>query len=260
MTNADRQSQYRLSGAWNFRDVGGARTEDGRLVRNGVLFRSSELSHLDDAGRSELTSLGVRQVFDLRGDAEVRRSGVDAVPGGVTVVAVPYRGEQGDKAPHEELLSDGGDAQLGYMLRTYTSFPSLSGAHKAIRSVVHAIGAGEGPALVHCAAGKDRAGWTIATVLRAVGVTDEHIVADFMASNDAIEPLREHVKAVWPPDVNGRPVDPSDALLGVAETYYRTGLDAVTSTHGSFEGYLDAIGVTQEDLVRLRGELLVDWS
>nr|WP_296765859.1 tyrosine-protein phosphatase [Rhodococcus sp. (in: high G+C Gram-positive bacteria)] len=260
MTNADLQSQYRLSGAWNFRDVGGAATTDGQRIRRGVLFRSSELSHLDDAGRSELATLGIRRVFDLRGESEIRRSGVDAVPADVTVVSVPYRDEPGEKAPHEEFLSGGDDAQLRYMIGTYASFPSLAGASTAIRAVIDAVGRGDGASLVHCAAGKDRAGWTIATVLRAAGVTDEAIVADFLRSNDAIGPLRAHIMAVWQSDTTGSPVDPSDALLGVAEAYYRTGLDAVTSTYGSFDGYLDAIGVTAEDLRRLKAELIDDRS
>lgn len=260
MREADVESQYRLSGAWNFRDVGGARTHDGRAVRNGTLFRSSELSHLDDAGRDELQRLGVRQVFDLRGDAEVRRTGADAVPNGVRINNVPYKNPPGEKAPHEHFLHDRGAAQLRYMMQAYTTFPSLSGASVAIREVIVAIGKGEGPVLVHCAAGKDRAGWTVATVLRAAGVADEEIVSDFLLSNGGIEPLRAHVRAAWPPNEDGTPVDPSDALLGVTEEYYRAGLDAMTRLYSSFEGYMDAIGVTENDLAELHRALIVDES
>lgn len=250
--------QYRLSGAWNFRDVGGARTSDGRVVRTGALFRSSELSHLDDTGRTELTGLGIKQIFDLRGDAEIGRTGPDAVPDGVRIRNLPYKNPPGEKAPHEEFLHDAGAAQLKYMTKTYTTFSTLPGASIAIREVIVAIGNGEGPVLVHCAAGKDRAGWTVATVLRAAGVSDEDILADFLLSNGGIEALRAHVRASWPPKSDGTPVDPSDALLGVTEDYYRTGLDAMTRKYSSFEGYMDAIGVTEDDLAKLNRELIVD--
>lgn len=249
--------QFRLSGAWNFRDVGGARTGNGQAIRPGVLFRSSELSHLDDTGREEMTRLGIRRVFDLRGDSEVERSGADRVPAGVVVSNVPYENHKGERAPHEVGSVDA-EAQLNYMMRAYTSFPSLVGARTAIRSVVEALGSGESPVLVHCAAGKDRAGWTVATVLRAVGVRDEDILADFLASNGAIAPLRAHVQAIWAPDADGNPVDPSDAVLGVTEAYYRHGLATMTGTHGSFEGYLDAIGLTDDDLEKLATALLRD--
>ena len=49
----------RLSGAWNFRDV----AETAR-VRPGRLFRSSELSRLDAAGRAALIELGIGDVAE----------------------------------------------------------------------------------------------------------------------------------------------------------------------------------------------------
>jgi len=70
----------RLSGAWNFRDV--AETAG---LRPGRLFRSSELSNLDDAGRQALADLGITDVADLRSPAELARRGGGAVPEDVAV-------------------------------------------------------------------------------------------------------------------------------------------------------------------------------
>lgn len=246
--------QFRLSGAWNFRDVGGARTGEGRMVRSGVLFRSSELSRLDEHGTAELTRLGVRRVFDLRGDAEIERSGRDRVPPGVEVHNMPFDNRKGERAPHEVGVS-AEQAQTQYMMRAYASFPSLDGARSAINGVASVLARGDGPALVHCAAGKDRAGWTVATILRAVGVTEEDILSDYLASNDAIEPLRTHVRSVW--GSGGPAVEPSNALLGVTEEYIRTGFDAVTAVHGSFESYLDAIGFDGDMVSRLNAALIL---
>lgn len=250
--------QFRLSGAWNFRDVGGARTMDGRAVRSGMLFRSSELSQLDEQGRTEMRRLGVKAVFDLRGDAEVARSGADRLPVGVLLRNTPYRNHTSDTAPHEGGVAGGEDGQFGHMMRTYSSYASLEGAFDAIREVVTALAAGEGPILVHCAAGKDRAGWTVATVLRAVGVSDADVVADFLRSNSGIEPLRRHMRAVWATLSDENPPELSNAMLGVSEQYYRRGLEAVDQVHGSFETYLNAIGISESALADLRGALLTD--
>lgn len=250
--------QFRLSGAWNFRDVGGARTMDGRAVRSGMLFRSSELSQLDEHGRTEMRRLGVKAVFDLRGDAEIARSGADRLPVGVLLRNTPYRNHKGDSAPHEGGVARDKDDQLGHMMHTYSSYSSLEGAFDAIREVVTVLAAGEGPILVHCAAGKDRAGWTIATVLRAVGVSDTDIVADFLRSNSGIEPLRKHMQAVWSTMGEENPIEPSNAMLGVSEQYYRHGLETVDRVHGSFEAYLNAIGISESALADLRGVLLTD--
>lgn len=257
MREVGTNDQFQLSGAWNFRDVGGARTVDGLEVRRGLLYRSSELTRLDARGHEELTRLGVKQVFDLRGETEIERSGTDRVPGSVRVRNVPYDNHKGEKAPHESRITASEDAQLDYMMRAYTSYASLEGARIAIRSVVTALGTGEGPVLVHCAAGKDRAGWTIATVLRAAGVEDAHIVADYLRSNAAVDSLRAHVQASVAAHEGSAPIELSDALLGVTERYYRHGLEAVEQVHGSFDGYLDAIGIDGDDLLRLRSTLLV---
>ncbi|MGA9874032.1 MAG: tyrosine-protein phosphatase [Rhodococcus sp. (in: high G+C Gram-positive bacteria)] len=256
MSKTGTRNQFALSGAWNFRDVGGARTVDGRTVRSGVLFRSSELSRLDDDGRRGLSSLGVSDVFDLRGDAEMRRSGADAVPPGVRVHTTPFENHKGERAPHEAGAVVDAEAQKAYMMRAYTSFPSLEGARSAISNVVDALTRGDGAVLVHCAAGKDRAGWTIATVLRAAGVTDEDILADYLLSNDAIEPLRTHVLDVWSSDSDEAPPKLSDALLGVTENYYRRGLNVVTDTYGSFDAYLDALGIDGKARADLQAALL----
>ncbi|SNT41872.1 tyrosine-protein phosphatase [Rhodococcoides kyotonense] len=260
MTDTSVHDQFRLSGAWNFRDVGGARTVDGRRIRSGLLMRSSELSLLDDDGRAELLALGVRQVFDLRGDSEIARSGADRVPDGVVVNNVPYDNHKGERAPHEIGAIVDPEAQLRYMMRAYTSFPTLDGAKTAITAVIGALTRGDGPVLVHCAAGKDRAGWTVATVLRAAGVTESDILADFLTSNAAIEPLRAHLRTVWEPREDGAPIEISDAVLGVTEAYYRHGIDVVEKNYGSFDGYLQALGVTDDDLEKLKRTLLDDGS
>ncbi|ETB51958.1 hypothetical protein O974_01050, partial [Mycobacterium avium 11-0986] len=44
-----------LSGAWNFRDV----ADGAPMLRPGRLFRSGELSGLDDEGRATLRRLGI---------------------------------------------------------------------------------------------------------------------------------------------------------------------------------------------------------
>src|SRR5438067_1595784 len=59
-----------LSGASNFRDLGGYPTSDGRTVRWRQIFRSNHLGHLTDDDVSVLRQLGVRSAFDFRGTEE----------------------------------------------------------------------------------------------------------------------------------------------------------------------------------------------
>src|SRR5258705_1533890 len=59
-----------LSGASNFRDLGGYPTSDGQTVRWRQIFRSNHLGHLTDDDVSVLRELGVRSAFDFRGAEE----------------------------------------------------------------------------------------------------------------------------------------------------------------------------------------------
>ncbi|MBY4128455.1 tyrosine-protein phosphatase [Rhodococcus fascians] len=244
-------NQFALDGAWNFRDLGGVRTAGGSRIRPGKLYRASELSALTEIGARTVLDLGIRTVVDLRGDSEIARSGVDRVPDGVQSISMPFRDDTEGRAPHEAPGHDE-QSQVNYLLRSYASYPVLPGAALAIRQVAEAVVAGRGGVLVHCAAGKDRAGWTVATVLRAVGVSEDDILADYLVSNTAVEPLLAHVRRTWV-GVDGAGV-PGEALLGVRASYMERGMQTVTSHHGSFEAYLSHLGIDD----RLRGRLVAE--
>lgn len=255
MPDASAHDQFALDGAWNFRDLGGLGTTDGARIAPGVLFRASELSGLTEAGRRTLEDFGVRTVFDFRGEAEVARSGADRVPAAVRSISVPFGSSRDGHAPHE---GPGADerAQVDYMLRSYASYPALAGARHAIKGVAEAIAEGRGGVLVHCAAGKDRAGWTVATVLRAVGVAEDDIVADYLKSNEAVTPLLAHVRRTWVGE-DSSAVLPSEAMLGVRRSYFEHGLSAMQATYGSFERYLTHVGIDFDLRERMTAALLV---
>jgi protein-tyrosine phosphatase len=60
-----------LDGSPNFRDLGGYRAGDGRRVRWGRIYRAGSLVELTPADRSNVASLGIGWVLDLRSDAEI---------------------------------------------------------------------------------------------------------------------------------------------------------------------------------------------
>lgn len=58
----------------NFRDVGGVRTAQGRLVKRGVLYRSEALTQLSTRDQRTLRSLNIKLVCDLRAPRESERA------------------------------------------------------------------------------------------------------------------------------------------------------------------------------------------
>ncbi|MEH6794554.1 MAG: tyrosine-protein phosphatase [Rhodococcus sp. (in: high G+C Gram-positive bacteria)] len=241
MPDARAHDQFALDGAWNFRDLGGARTADGATIRPGLFYRASELSALTESGQRTVGDLGIRTVLDFRSGSEIDRSGADRVPAGVESISVPFEIVRGVRAPHEAPLQDE-QSQVEYMMRAYASFSALDGASHAIKRVIDAVVERRGGVLVHCAAGKDRAGWTVATVLRAAGVSEDDIVADYLRSNDGIEPLLSHVRRTWVGATDEK-VEPTEAILGVRESYLEHGWASMESNHGSFDGYLTHLGI-----------------
>jgi protein-tyrosine phosphatase len=267
-----------LPGAWNFRDVADGAT----ALRPGRLFRSSELSRLDDDGRAQLRRLGITDVADLRASREVARRGPGRVPDGVDIHLLPFPDLGDDEpsdgaAPHEhafqQLLTDGesdgsgesvNEAAARYMIDEYRQFPTRNGAQRAVRRVVTLLAAGR-PVLTHCFAGKDRTGFVVATVLEAIGLDRDTIDADYLRSNDAVPQLRARISEMiqqrsdtelTPEVVTFTEARLSDGVLGVRAEYLAAARHTIDEEFGTLGGYLRDAGITGADLDQLRSTLL----
>jgi protein-tyrosine phosphatase len=269
-----------LSGAWNFRDVA-----DGTAgLRPGRLFRSGELSRLDDDGRTTLLQLGITDVADLRATREVARRGPGLVPDGIEVHLLPFP-DLGDddptdaEAPHESAFRKLFEGEAGepddsvespaeaagrFMIDEYRQFPTRNGAQRALHRVVKLLGAGR-PVLTHCFAGKDRTGFVIATVLEAIGLEHDAIVADYLRSNDSAPLLRERITEMiqqrsdtelTPEVVKFTEARLSDEVLGVRPEYLAAARQTIDETFGSLDAYLRDSGVTAADIDQLHSALL----
>jgi protein-tyrosine phosphatase len=268
-----------LSGAWNFRDV----ADGAGALRPGRLFRSSELSRLDDDGRATLRTLGITDVADLRATREVARRGPGLVPDGVEIHLLPFPdlGDDDagtdDDAPHEtafkKLLTNGesdeseqsiNETAARYMTDEYRQFPTRNGAQRAVQRVFTLLAAGR-PVLTHCFAGKDRTGFVVATVLEAIGLDRDVILADYLRSNDSVPELRSRITEMiqqradteLTPEVETfTRARLSDGVLGVRPEYLAAAWQAVDEDFGSLDGYLRDSGITAADVEQLRGVLL----
>jgi protein-tyrosine phosphatase len=258
-----------LSGAWNFRDVA---EETG--VRPGRFFRSSELTRLDDSGRNVIRRLGITDVADLRTLQEVERRGPGRVPNGVQVHLLPFpdlampTAEAPHEATFEKMMTERPDdedvalAAERFMTDEYQRFATLGGAQRAVRQVICLLAEGR-PVITHCFAGKDRTGFTVALVLEALRVAGDAIVADFLRSNAAVPQLRERIlesvrgrSGETPEVVTFAEARLTDEVLGVKEAYLAAARRRIDDDYGGLDRYLEAAGVTAEDVSRLRTALL----
>lgn len=273
------ETSRELSGAWNFRDVSDATAS----LRPGRMFRSSELSGLDDAGRAVLRSLGITDVADLRSTREVTRRGPGRVPDGVDIHLLPFpdladdQSGTDDEAPHESafkrLMTEGGadDSDeaieanaVRYMTEEYREFPTRNGAQRAVHRVFTLLAAGR-PVLTHCFAGKDRTGFVVATVLEAAGLDRDVIIDDYLRSNEAVPQLRQQITEMiaqrsdvelTPEVITFTKARLSDGVLGVRAEYLWAAWQTIDESFGSLDAYLRDSGITETDVARLRDALL----
>ena len=234
-----------ISGLVNFRDLGGHATPDG-VTRSGVVFRSDSLAH---AAPDDVVHLveerGVRTVVDRRGAAEV-----DAFPNqpmadaGVTIHHVPL-------IDPEKREQSGLDWETMSLFDLYRFLLESAGTEFVEVLQIIAEPANH-PLVFHCAAGKDRAGLIAATVLGLLEVDDEEIVADYAATEAAIEALMS--RALKRAEGTGRP--PAARFMTAEAETMRETLAWLHAEHGGFEQYMLGHGFTDGELALLRVSLV----
>lgn len=63
-----------MAGGYNFRDLGGYKTQDGRRVKWGKIFRSDDLHNLNDADLAYLASIPLVSIVDFRSEKEMMQA------------------------------------------------------------------------------------------------------------------------------------------------------------------------------------------
>jgi protein-tyrosine phosphatase len=253
-----------LAGVRNFRDVGGLPTVDGRRVRQGVLFRSGHLAHATDEDAAFLGSLGLHTIFDFRNAADVKLEGPDVELPGVRHVSLPLS-DPADGAEFWRMVRDGDLDQLRGILA------DGRGAHRMIASyrmiikertdehsqVLHALADDSVPVLMHCAAGKDRAGLSIAVTLLALGVERDAIVADYLESSAKHRRYRLRRSSTSPSAHSPEVMELLDPLFDARVEYLAAALETIEETWGGVDPYLErGLRLAPETRERLRERLL----
>ncbi|NEA99401.1 tyrosine-protein phosphatase [Streptomyces sp. SID13726] len=264
MTQQIPSTEPELAGVRNFRDVGGLPTADGRRVRHGVLFRSGHLAHATEADTAFLSSLGLHTIFDFRNAADQKLEGLDVELPGVRNVNLPLSDpadgvefwkmvRDGELDQLREILSDGKGAN-----RMITAYRKIVKERTAEHSqVLRALAEDSVPALMHCAAGKDRAGLSIAVTLLAVGVEREAIVADYLESNAKHRRYRVRRTSGAADAYSPEVMELLSPLFDARTEYLTAGFETIEETWGGVDAYLEkGLGITPEIRERLRARLL----
>lgn len=262
------QTQARLAGQPNFRDLGGYETVDGRRVKSGEIYRSGELSHITDEDVAALEELEIRKVVNFLLPEEIEKNGADRLPDGVREDLRPIAGDQAakqtmmvtsaiksgefKKVPPEinpafhRLLVDEGKSEYAALLR--------DAAKPENRPLVY-----------HCSHGVHRTGTATAILLSALGVPWETIREEYLLTNEyrreEVDATLDKIRQVTAENLGVAPeeVDMSnvEAFYVLDGSYIDGTLEQAVQDYGSMEAYIrEGLGLTDAEIENLRTQLL----
>ncbi|MDT0306567.1 tyrosine-protein phosphatase [Streptomyces sp. DSM 44917] len=269
MTQQQESTEPVLASIRNYRDLGGLPTADGRRVRPGLLHRSGHLARATADDRAFLDGLGLHTVFDFRNSADQALEGQDVALAGVRNLNIPLN-DPAEGAAFWTLVRDGSLARLRAELTERRAAGRMRGSYRTMilhRTAEHGrvlreLAEGSLPALLHCSAGKDRAGLTVAVILLALGAEEEVIAEDYLLSS---APHRRYVirrgeraEGAGSP-LPGDILELLDPLFDARAEYLQAALDQIAETWGTTERYLtEGLGFGPADRERLRTALLTE--
>ena len=203
-------------------------------------MRSGQLARLTHEGEAMLRDR-VRQVVDLRDDAEVR-----AEPSALT--AVPTTRVPLFLGSTASFFADDMDLAGMYRHLVYDSSERLAQAVRVI--------AGGEPTLVHCTVGKDRTGVTVALALSAVGADREAVVADYALTASQLPEARtravvEYFRRTMPDSRHAIQLATESPAPVMAAL-----LAEIDERYGSAAEYLRSAGLSGAELDALRTTLI----
>ena len=247
-----------MQGTPNFRDFGGYRTVDGRLVKWGFLFRSGQLSNLSDQDIALLSSLELDLVCDFRRleeqEADPSRLPASNPP---RIASLPI--SPGSNAQFFEHVADqvgGRQTMFDFMVEINRDLAEAQTEAYA-RMFYEILAAKDARFLVHCAAGKDRTGFAAAIILLALGVSEEVVMQDYMLTQRFFSPHAEIARLRQKYQMQQMETDSILPMLEVHEDYLSRALTAIAHHYTSLEVYLEeALGMGPREVAQLRKRYL----
>ena len=243
------ERHFAFEGCFNFRDIGGYPTKEGKKIKKGIYFRTGRQDRMSEKDLAELKNLKISTQIDLRKPEEILDQGKGPLENmGADYINIP-------------IIPDGGSDQLSRLVgdtgisgKRYLGYLEF-GPESWLKIFEILANKDSLPVVLHCTAGKDRTGVSTAFLLSVLGVDRDLIEADYKLTNLDTERQADFIE-----NSGGFPegVDRDAMILaaGVPEDAMAVFLDGVESRWGSVLGYLEEIGITKNQMNAIRDNFL----
>jgi protein-tyrosine phosphatase len=242
-----------LESVFNFRDLGGYVLGNGQTTEWGRLFRADGLYRLNDSDLNVVDGLGIRTVVDLRTSKEIAERGTFPVakyPVAFHHLSILDATWVETGVPDFPETDQGG---IDFLIWAYRDMLA-KGADRFAQAIATLAVPGSGPAVFHCAAGKDRTGILAALILGGLGVDHEVIAEDFGLTRDGMTRMRNWL-AEHAPDAAADMDTHPQMMFGAHPDAMRQILRDLVADYGTVRKYLASIGIGDTVLTDLEARL-----
>lgn len=245
----------KLDKSYNFRDLGGLKTKDKKIVRHGVLYRSDSLSKLSKADLEIIKDLNLTAIVDYRSDKERADNPSRTIVNTKTYhfnpiadLAEMFANEDIDLKQFsvDDLTPEIIDKLF---IRQNQSFVKSKKAIKAYRAMLSLLlDEANLPLLQHCTAGKDRTGFGVMLILGILGVSEADIIADYLVSNNYFKLMQ------------AKNIELSNFQTLVSQVkaeYLQSAIDLIKADYGSILDYVKIeLGFSDKEISTIKYNLV----
>lgn len=261
-----------IHGMYNFRDMGGYPTQEGKHVKWNLLYRGDHLNNLKPEGQMFLDNIQLKSIIDLRGDTEIveypnlgvhenTKQYVFSPAGVVAIFAGSLQNDEKDMKNEnflenaKKLIKKDKNAAINAMIDQQVQFVHNETSRNAFAQTIHLLASKDNaPSFIHCKGGKDRTGFASLLILGLLGVSDDYIKYDYMLTKKAREKKNQAYYQKFLQMSNDIEVAQfMYSIFDTQEIFIQSALDEITKEFGSIGAYARyGLGITDEEVQQLR--------
>lgn len=250
-----------FEGIHHCRDIGGYKSEDGRKVKWNTFYRSDKLSSLTPRDAKYLKSLNVKTILDFRSAGEVKEH-PDVKIEGIeykNISAMPVMDNIEDNFDMMSIFSNNlvsAEDIRGLLIKGYSTMVFNNMAFKELVDCIE--NENRLPVVFHCSAGKDRTGFAAALVLSILGVPEETIIEDYLATNIYRKEINKKIiSKIQGKIVNKDRVKILSYMFEVKREFLEASFKSIKDKYGDIDAYLEKeYGLTKKKRKELKNRLL----
>lgn len=230
----------------NFRDLAYLIADDGRQIKEGLIFRGPSLisRNLKETDKPILDAMHIKHLIDFRGVEEAEFHGTDYVPEGCILTNVPaleLEDKQNNPCDLDQLERNEHLRRVEWLHQAYREMPFNNSAYQFVFDCLKRY---EAPIYIHCSVGKDRTGVASALILKMLGFDDESIISDYMLS-------KKNWLAIYA--LEGKKEADLSPMFLVRREWIESSFKAIIDKYQSFDNYfLKEFNLNHEDIKKMR--------